>query len=289
MSADTTTTPTLPTPTTPAIELPEHVDDRPPLAGRVWSALWPRVAAIVLVIAVWQLVVWSGWKPEFALAGPGAAFSDLWHRMTDGTLWTSLETTLRRAVVGYAVAIVIGSALGLAVSRWRGLRLAIGSLISGMQTMPSIAWFPLAILLFQLSESAITFVIVLGAAPSIANGIISGIDYVPPSYLRAGRMLGAKGIDRYRYVVIPAALPAYVAGLSQGWAFAWRSLMAGELLVTIAYHSSLGADLNNARQNSDSPGLLAMMIVILVVGMVINGLFSLANSQMRTRRGLAET
>lgn len=283
MSADTLS------PATRAIELPDRDSDRPPLAGRIWSNLWPRVAALAIVLLVWQVVVWSGWRPSFVLAGPGPAFRDLWHRMADGSLWSSLATTLRRALIGYAVAAVVGTALGIAVSRWRALRMAIGSLINGMQTMPSIAWFPLAILLFQLSESAITFVIVLGAAPSIANGIISGIDYVPPSFLRAGTMLGARGIDRYRHVVLPAALPAYVAGLSQGWAFAWRSLMAGELLVTIAYHSSLGEDLSNARENSDSPGLLAMMIVILAVGMAINGLFSMANTRMRSRRGLAES
>ena len=102
--------------------------------------------------------------------------------------------------------------------------------------MPSIAWFPLAILLFQLSEQAIFFVVVLGAAPSIANGVIPGVDYVPPLLLRAGRNLGARGLNLYRYVIAPAALPAIVAGLKQGWAFAWRSLMAGELLVVASPH-----------------------------------------------------
>ena len=114
------------------------------------------------------------------------------------------------------------------------LRPGVGSLITGLQTMPSIAWFPLAILFFGLTESAIIFVVILGAAPSIANGVISGIDEVPPPFLRAGHMLGARGIDRYRHIVLPAAMPSYVSGLKQGWAFAWRSLMAGELLVLIA-------------------------------------------------------
>ena len=100
--------------------------------------------------------------------------------------------------------------------------------------MPSIAWFPLAILLFKLSEEAILFVVVIGAAPSVANGLISGIDHIPPLWLRAGRVLGAKGLSAYRHVVLPAALPEFVSGLKQGWAFAWRSLLAGELLVIIA-------------------------------------------------------
>ena len=107
-------------------------------------------------------------------------------------------------------------------------------MITGIQTMPSIVWFPLAIVLFAKSEAAILFVVVLGASPSIANGVISGVDHIPPMFLRAGRVLGARGAATYRHVVIPAALPAFVAGLKQGWAFAWRSLLAGELLVIIA-------------------------------------------------------
>ena len=106
--------------------------------------------------------------------------------------------------------------------------------------MPSIAWFPLAILLFKLSEQAIMFVVVLGAAPSIANGLIAGVDHIPPILLRAGRVLGARGVTAYRHVVLPASLPSFVGGLKQGWAFAWRSLMAGELLVIIAGKPSIG-------------------------------------------------
>ena len=128
---------------------------------------------------------------------------------------------------------MIGTVVGSLVARIPTLRAAFGSLITGLQTMPSIAWFPLAILIFQLSERAILFVVVLGAAPSIANGLITGADNVPPILLRAGRVLGARGLAAYRYVVLPASLPSFVGGLKQGWAFAWRSLMAGELLVVI--------------------------------------------------------
>ena len=98
-------------------------------------------------------------------------------------------------------------------------------MVTGLQTMPSIAWFPLAILLFQQSERAVLFVVVLGAAPSIANGIVAGIDHTPPILLRAGRVLGARGFSSLRHVVLPAAFPSFVSGLKQGWAFAWRSLL----------------------------------------------------------------
>jgi NitT/TauT family transport system permease protein len=191
-----------------------------------------------------------------------------------------------RAAVGFLTAMVIGTIVGVAVSRSRVLRAGIGSLITGLQTMPSVVWFPLAILLIGLNEQAITFVVVLGAAPSIANGIISGIDHVPPSFTRLGTVLGARGLTLYRHVVIPAALPSYVAGLNQGWAFAWRSLMAGELLVNIPGATSLGSRLAFAQELNNPVDLLAYMIVILVIGMLADTVFSTLSRRMRSRRGL---
>jgi NitT/TauT family transport system permease protein len=193
---------------------------------------------------------------------------------------------MRRAAVGFALSIVVGTLVGLAVARIRVLRAAVGSLITGLQTMPSIAWFPLTILLFGFTEQAILFVVVLGAAPSIANGLISGIDDLPPPLVRAGRVLGAQGVTLYTSVVMPAVLPAYLAGLKQGWAFAWRSLMAGELLVIIAKQSSLGNDLTFAREFANAPRLIAVMIVILVIGMIVDGIFSTIANGVRRRRGL---
>jgi NitT/TauT family transport system permease protein len=167
------------------------------------------------------------------------------------------------------------------------MRSAIGSLITGLQTMPSIAWFPLAILMFKLTEEAIMFVVVLGAAPSIANGLIHGVDHIPPVLRRAGRVLGAAGINEYRHVILPAAMPSLVAGLKSGWAFAWRSLMAGELLVVIAYQASLGQLLQVNRELSDAQGLLAVMMVILVIGLVVDSLvFGQLEHRIREKRGL---
>jgi NitT/TauT family transport system permease protein len=155
--------------------------------------------------------------------------------------------------------------------------------------MPSVAWFPLAILLFQLGEGAIFFVVVLGAAPSIANGLISGIDHIQPILLRAGRVLGAKRWSAFRYVVLPAALPSFVAGLKQGWAFAWRSLLAGELIVLIPGQFSLGQQLDANRQLGDSAGVIAVMIVILVIGILVDALlFGTAERRIRRRYGLVD-
>jgi NitT/TauT family transport system permease protein len=253
------------------------------------AAAWPKLAALAIALAAWQLVVLSGWKPEYALPGPVAVFEDLGRQLADGKLLAALAITARRAAAGYGIALLIGAAIGIAVSRWGLLRAAVGSLITGLQTMPSIAWFPLAILLFGLNETAILFVVVLGAAPAIANGLISGIDHVPPLLLRAGRVLGARGIAAYRHVILPAALPSAVAGLKQGWAFAWRSLMAGELLVIVVGQTGIGARLQYARELSDAPGLMATMIVILILGIFVDiVLFGLAERSIRERRGLIE-
>ncbi|MGH8908841.1 MAG: ABC transporter permease [Egibacteraceae bacterium] len=253
--------------------------------ARVWLATWPKLAAAGLLVGVWQLVVWLELRPSYALPGPVPVFARL---LTDlDVLLGAAAITLRRAALGYALATVIGIALGLAVARGRLLRSAVGSLITGLQTMPSIVWFPLAILLFRLSEQAILFVVVLGAAPAIANGLIHGVDHIPPLLLRAGRVLGARGLATYRHIVLPAALPAFVAGMKQGWAFAWRSLMAGELLVIIAQRPSLGVRLQFARELSDAEGLLAAMIVVLAIGIVLDALvFGRLERLIRTRWGL---
>ena len=254
---------------------------------RAWSAVWPKLAAIGIGLFAWQCVVWSGWRPTYVLPGPTTVLSRFWSDLGEPETWKAIATTMRRAATGFVLAVLVGVAIGLAVSRFRSLRTAVGSLITGLQTMPSIAWFPLALLLFRLSEAAIMFVVVIGAAPSIANGLISGIDHVPPLLTRAGQVLGAKGWTAYRYVILPAALPSFLGGLKQGWAFAWRSLMAGELLVIIANQPSIGSRLQFEREFADSAGLMAVMLLILVIGVAVDALaFSSLERSVRRRRGL---
>ena len=257
-----------------------------PGLGAAYRSAWPKLLATAIVLGIWQLGYLLELKPEYVLPGPAAVFEELRNRVVDADFWSAVATTMSRAGVGFALALLAGSTLGVAVSRVRALRLAIGSMITGLQTMPSIAWFPFAILIFGLGEQAILFVVVLGAAPAIANGVIAGVDTVPPAYFRLGRMLGARGWSLYRFIVLPAMLPPYFAGLTQGWAFAWRSLMAGELLVIIAERPSLGAQLEFARQFADAPMLLATMIVILAIGMLIDGSLSAASQRIRVGRGL---
>lgn len=271
---------------TPNVEKAPKLKPSAGAGARVWAWIWPKALAILLVLAVWQLVYWSGWRPEYVFPSPATTLAELGQMVQTERFWSAMGTTVLRAITGFALALIIGTTIGILVARITPLRLAIGSLITGLQTMPSIAWFPLAILLFGLDEQAILFVVVLGAAPSIANGVINGIDNVPPAFTRLGRVLGAGPVALYRDVVLPAALPTYVSGLTQGWAFAWRSLMAGELLVIIAERPSLGAQLEFARQFSQSATLLATMLVILILGMVVDGLFSSAARSLRRRRGL---
>ena len=255
---------------------------------RVWASLWPKLAAVVLVMAVWQVVVWSGWKPDYVLPGPLPVFQRLAQDLRNVNFDLGVAITLRRALIGYAIAVAIGSVLGILVARVAVLRKAIGSAILGLQSMPSIAWFPLAILLFGLNETAIFFVVILGAAPAIAGGLLSGVDHVQPLLVRVGHVMGARGLRLYRYVILPAALPSFVGGLKQGWAFAWRSLMAGELILAFAgQHPSLGQQLRSAQNLSDTQQLVALMIVIFAIGVAADTGFGVLDREVRRRWGLS--
>jgi NitT/TauT family transport system permease protein len=256
-------------------------------ARKAWAAAWPKLLAIALVLAVWELITLSGWK-HLVLKGPGPVFSDLWGQMQHAQLWQTIGWTMRSAVIGYVAALIIGSVAGLLVARIPPLRAAVGSIITGLQAMPSVAWAPFGIILFGENESAILFVVILGAAPSIANGLITGVDYTPPLLLRAGRTMGLRGFALYRYLVLPASLPAYVAGMKQGWAFAWRSLMAAELFVAIIGQISIGQQLSVDQQNLDFAGASSMIIVILVIGIAVDTLFTKADLAIRRRRGLLD-
>ena len=261
---------------------------------RVWAALWPKLLAVGIAVAIWQLVYLSGWREDYLLPSPATVFGNLWNMATGNDpqassqwlLWREIAITMQRGLTGFGISVVVGTLLGIAVAQWKVLRAGVGSMITGLQTMPSIAWFPLAILLFGGGESAILFVIILGAAPSIANGVITGIDEVPPPLLRAGKMMGATGVSRYTRIVLPAAVPAYLSGLKQGWAFSWRSLLAGELLLKIPERPALGEALTNARSSGQADDLLALMIVILVIGMLVDAVFGMITKQVRLRRGL---
>ena len=259
---------------------------RMPLA-RAWSWLWPKLAAVALVLAGWQATVWSGWQPDYVLPGPAPVFQRLAQDLRDSNFDLGIAITMRRAVSGYAIAVAIGTVAGILIARIAVLRRAIGSAILGLQSMPSIVWFPVALLLFGINEKAIFFVVILGAAPSIAGGLLSGVDHVQPLLVRVGRVMGARGMSLYRHVILPAALPSFVGGLKQGWAFAWRSLMAGEIILGFASRQfGIGQQIQVARDFADMEQLLAIIVVIFVIGVIIDSLFGSLDRVIRRRWGL---
>lgn len=231
-----------------ALEAPQPA----PRRERRWVRVVPPFVAVALMIGLWQLAYVLEVKSSYALPSPldvARAFGDQWSK---GTVQEAVKNSLHRGVLGFLASIAVGTPLGLLISRVRFVRLAIGPIISGLQSLPSVAWVPAAIIWFGLSDAAIYFVVLMGAVPSIANGLVAGIDQVPPLYLKVGRVLGARGLTAARHVVVPAALPGYLAGLKQGWAFSWRSLMAAEL-ITFSPRLGLGLGqlLETGRELSD--------------------------------------
>jgi NitT/TauT family transport system permease protein len=255
-------------------------------AERVWSSMWPKLGAVLLTVVVWQLVVWSEWRPQSALPGPWPVLERLAADLGRLDFYAGMGLTLRRAAFGYAIAAGVAVVVAILIARIELVRRSVGSLLVGLQSMPSIAWFPLAVLLLEKNEGAITFVVLMGAAPAIAAGLLSGIDQVHPQLIRVGRAMGADGLRLYRHVILPAALPAFVGGLKQGWAFAWRSLMSAELLIAATSPASIGQQLQSARNLNDAQQLLAIMIVIFVIGIAIDSLFGSLDRLVRRRWGL---
>ena len=256
------------------------------LSHRLWRATWPKLIAFGLILLVWQIAVWVHWKP-YILQSPATAAQQLWDLLGTSQFWQSCWVTAQQAVIGYALVVVIGGIVGTAVARIPVLRAGIGALITGMQTMPSVLWYPLGIMVFGITRNAILLMMVLGAAPAVANGFINGIDQVPPSLLRVGRILGARGLALERHVVLPAAFPSILGGLKQGWAFAWHALMAGEFLILVT-PLSLGGRIVNADTQGDYGIVVAMMIVIVFIGIMVDTVFTRVNRSVLRRYGLVD-
>src|SRR6201995_3316774 len=257
------------------------------VGGKLWRSAWPKLLAGAIVLAVWELVYLAAFKPHVVLPGPAQVLPNLWDQLNGAQLWKAIGLTLRQAVEGFALAVVVGTVVGLLVARVPPVRAAVGSMITGLQTIPSVVWIPFAIILFGNNSTAILFMVIITAAPSIANGLIAGVDFTPPLLLRAGKTLGLRRFELYRSLVLPAALPSFVAGLKQGWAFAWHGLLAGELLVIVPNLASIGVLLTADQDQTDMVGVISIMIVILALGVLVDVLFNTLNESIRRRRGLA--
>jgi NitT/TauT family transport system permease protein len=262
---------------------------RTPLRETLVRKVLPPVVAVALVLVVWQaLVSLKVVDDPTKLPPPSAVWDEVTDAWLQGTLLDYIWTSVSRGLLGFLMALAIGTPLGLIVARVRFVRAAIGPVLSGLQSLPSVAWVPPAVIWLGLNNSMMYAVILLGAVPSIANGLVSGVDQVPPLFLRAGRTLGATGLRGTWHIVMPAALPGYLAGLKQGWAFSWRSLMAAEIIASSPdLGVGLGQLLENGRNTSSMSMVFLAIVLILIVGIAIDLLiFSPLERWVLRNRGL---
>lgn len=244
-----------------------------------------QILFVVILLILWEsmfrLKVW----PPYIFPSPFAVANSLLSGFADGSYPIGIGVSMMRILVGFGISLLIGLPLGLLIGRVPFLSNTLGAALSGLQTLPSICWLPLALIWFGLNESAILFVVVMGAALAIALAAEGGVKNTPPQYVRAAHNLGAGGWNLYRHVIFPAALPSILTGLRLGWSFAWRSLMAGELIyITLGLGQllSMGRDLNDLAQ------VMAVMLVIIALGLAVDRLvFSPLERGVRQKWGLA--
>jgi len=228
--------------------------------------VWPRLAILAVLIGVWQLVSLTGFYSHVVLPTPGSVWHSLRSNIANGTVPHAVEKSLVRLALGFGFAIAVGTVIGLVMGASSLIQRSLGGLMVGLQSLPSIAWLPLAILWFGLTRGAILFVVIIGALPSVAL---------------------ARGWRLWREVIFPAAIPGYLGGLQQGWAFAWRGLMAGELIAGAA-QVGLGHSLVTAQEQFNSAEVIALMVVIVLIGMIVDlVIFGTLDRRVRVKRGLA--
>jgi len=219
-------------------------------------------------LLLWQLLVSIGvWSPVL-LPSPESVMRYLYTSITDGTLFEATLVTMRRLLLGYCIGLILGLPLGLLTARFTICEDTFGVLALGLQTLPSVCWVPLALLWFGQTENAMLFVVIMGSVWSMAIATDNGVRHVPPIYLRAARTMGSKRLHTWFAVVLPASLPFLVTGMKQSWAFAWRSLMAAEIYVTILTGFGLGQLLHFGRELNSMEQVIGVMAVIVLIGLL---------------------
>ncbi len=258
------------------------------IVSNIAQSKWVRrIIFYALLLVLWQVIANSGIWPDYVFPGPIAVWNSLVDGFLHGLFLQASLASLQRLAIGYGISLVIGITLGSLIGRNRLFEETVGSLILGLQALPSVCWLPLAILWFGLTNQAVIFVVVMGALFSITLGVDAGVKNTPPIYLKAARNLGARGLAVSTQVILPAALPAVMNGLKQGWTFAWRSLMAGELLF---YSLSLGNLLQTGRDLNDASMVMAVMVLIIIIGVAIDGMiFTPLERRVRERWGLVSS
>lgn len=226
---------------------------------------------VVLLFAWHFLVLRQVWSPVL-LPDPFDVWRYLVSAAKDGTLVQALWVTLKRLLLGYFAGVVAGIPLGLLTARFQWAHDTIGTLGLGLQTLPSVCWVPLSLLWFGQSEAAMFFVVIMGTVWSVVISTDNGVRAVPPIYARAARTMGSTGWHTWIKVILPAALPFIVSGVKQGWAFAWRSLMAAEIYVTILTGFGLGQLLHYGRELQAMDQVIGVMLVIIAIGLLADKL-----------------
>jgi len=222
-------------------------------------------ALILIWIGLVKLKIW----PPYVFPSPQGVLQSFWAGFADQSFWIAIAVSMRRMVLGYSLSVILGMILGLGVASNKFLEETMGGLLVSLQSLPSICWLPLAVLWFGLTEKAILFVVVMGSLLSVTIAMETGRQQMPKIYGMAGRNLGARGFKLFWYVLLPASLPYIVSGLKQGWAFAWRSLISGEMIFVSL---GLGQLLMMGRDLNDMSQVIAVMILIVAIGYIVDGL-----------------
>ena len=248
------------------------------------NVLAKKIGFYVIIIMVWQGIDSAEIWPDNIFPSPFDVVEDLAYGISDASLFFGIGTSLLRLVIGLAIAIAGGLVLGIFMARVETVNQTIGSLVLGLQSIPSIAWVPLAILWFGLTDTGIIFVTAIGAIFAVTINTYTGVKNINPSYIEAARNMGAKEGQLIITVLIPAAFPYIISGFKQGWAFAWRGVIGAELLFSFL---GLGFLLNVGRQLNDVSQVIAIMIVIMGIGILTEGLvFKRIEDKVMTRWGL---
>ena len=245
---------------------------------------------LILLILAWQGFYWVGVDllelvKSYSVPSPVGVAERFVELCSDGTIFEAVINSLARGFAGYVIAVVIGALLGLLINHFDYLQKNLKPIVLGVQTLPSVCWVPFSILWFGLSTQAILFVVVMGSAFGIAISVDNAIKNIQPIYKRAALTMGANKKQLYLYVILPAALPELISGLKQGWSFAWRALMSGEVMTTSI---GLGQTLIMGRDLADINQVMLVMVIIVLVGIIIDKcIFSVIEKRMLKKRGLA--
>ena len=243
---------------------------------------------IAVFIGIWQLVFMLGIWPEVSMPSPAMVAESFAGLLQDFTLVTSIGMTMYRLGIGFTISITIGIAIGLAMVKFSGFGKTMSSFAVGLQSFPSVAWVPFAILLIGLNDFGILFVVIMSSVFSVMMSTYSGIRNIPPLYIRASRNMGAKGFSLFRYVMIPAATPSLLVGIKQAWSFAWHALIGAEIL--IAATAGLGHILLVGREFQLMDQIIASMITIFAIGLLFDRImFSKLEDKVRDKWGLDQS